>query len=235
MEIARRRRDWKLLPKVVLTRVGSHASSKVVYNLNGALNYLHAGWWLRDHGFVPGVRVRTREQLFDLVGAELADRDVLYLEFGVHEGASLRYWSRLLRNPRSRLHGFDSFLGLPHDWTLEGHERGYFSTGGAVPLIDDPRVELFTGWFEETLPRYRWSAHEALVVMLDADLYTSTATVLEHVRERLRPGSYLYFDQFHHRGDELRAFAELVDEHELRFRLVGATTELSSVLFQRLP
>jgi hypothetical protein len=221
--------------KLVLTRVGARCSGGLVYNLNGAFNYLHVGWWLQSHGFTDGVRVDSREQLFDLIAARLADRDVLYLEFGVHQGASIRYWSRLLQNPDSRLHGFDSFLGLPHDWTLEGHGRGYFSTNGSLPAVDDPRVQFFPGWFEETLPRYRWSEHDALVVMLDADLYTSTATVLDFVRERLAPGSYLYFDQFHHRGDELRAFAELVDEHELRFRLVGASTDLSNVLFQRLP
>jgi hypothetical protein len=221
--------------KLLLTRVGAKCSGGLVYNLNGAFNYLHVGWWLHAHGFGGGVRVGSREELWDLVAADLADRDVLYLEFGVHQGASMRYWSRLLRNPSSRLHGFDSFLGLPHDWTLEGHERGYFSTNGAVPEVDDPRVEFFPGWFEDTLPQYRWSEHDALVVMLDADLYTSTSTVLAHVRDRLAPGSYLYFDQFHHRADELRAFEELIDEHELRFRLVGASHDLSNVLFQRLP
>jgi hypothetical protein len=228
-------RGWKHVPKVLLTRLGAVCGDGLVYNLNGAFNYLHVGWWLRTHRFRPGALVGSREDLFDLVGRKLGDRDVLYLEFGVHTGGSMRYWSRLLRNPRSRLHGFDSFEGLPHDWTLEGHERGYFSTNGTLPAVDDPRVEFFVGWFEDTLPRYEWHEHEALVVMLDADLYTSTATVLSHVRDRLRPGSYVYFDQFHHRSDELRAFAELLDEHQLRFRLVGASRDLSNVLFERLP
>jgi len=226
--------DWKLVPKVTLTRVGAACSERVLYNLNGVFNYLHVGWWLQAHGFEPGLRVKSRYELFDLVGREIADRDVLYLEFGVHMGKSISYWSKLLRNPRSRLHGFDSFVGLPHDWSLDGHERGYFSTGGAIPEIDDPRVEFFPGWFEETLPRYAWTEHDVLVVMIDADLYSSTSTVLSFVRERLRPGSFLYFDEFHHRGDELRAFAELVDEHDLRFRLVGASRELSNVLFERV-
>ena len=138
------------------------------------------------------------------------------------------------RNPRSKLHGFDSFLGLPHDWSLEGHARGYFSTGGNAPVIDDPRVSLFAGWFDETLPAYEWPSYEVLVVMMDADLYSSTVTALEHVKHRLLPGSYLYFDQFHHRADELRAFAELLDETPLRFELAVASRDMSSLAFRCL-
>ena len=58
---------------------------------------------------------------------------------------------------------------------------------------------------------------------------------LGFVRDKLHPGFYLYFDQFHHRCDELRAFAEPEDGHDLGFRLVGTSRELSNVLFQRLP
>ena len=229
------RDDSKLPVKVALTRLGTLCTPSLIYGLNGAFNYLHVGWWLRAHGYEPTVRVTSRYELFDLLAREIGERDVLYLEFGVHAGVSMRYWSRLLKSPRSRLHGFDSFVGLPHDWSLEGHGRGYFSTGGAVPEIEDPRVSFFPGWFEDTLPEYVWPEYDVLVVMMDADLYSSTTTVLSSVRERLRPGSYLYFDQFHHRCDELRAFAELADEHDMRFRLVGASRQLSSLLFQRLP
>jgi hypothetical protein len=229
-------RDASKLPlKVALTRLGTLCTPSLIYGLNGVFNYLHVGWWLRVHGYEPTVRVTSRYELFDLLAGEIGERDVLYLEFGVHAGVSMRYWSGLLKSPRSRLHGFDSFVGLPHDWSLEGHGRGYFSTGGAVPEIEDPRVSFYPGWFEDTLPEYVWPEYDVLVVMMDADLYSSTTTALSFVRERLRPGSYLYFDQLHHRCDELRAFAELVDEHDIHFRLVGASRELSRVLFQRLP
>jgi Macrocin-O-methyltransferase (TylF) len=227
--------DKKEPAKTLLTRLGALCSPRVVYELNGVFNYLHVGWWLRAHGFRPQVRLRTREDLFARLAAAIADRDVLYLEFGVREGASLRQWSRLLQNPRSALIGFDSFRGLPHDWTLEGHARGDFSTSGEAPKIDDPRVRFVVGWFDETLPDFDWPEHDVLVVMLDADLYTSTSVVLQHVKARLGPGSYLYFDQFHHRCDELRAFAELIDENpELRFELWAASRDLSNVAFKRL-
>jgi hypothetical protein len=226
--------DGKATAKVLLTRLGSVCSSRAIYNLNGVFNYLHVGWWLRAHGFRPSVRVSSRDELFRLIAAEVAERQVLYLEFGVAHGSSIRRWSELLHNPRSALHGFDSFLGLPHDWSLEGHERGYFSTGGRPPVIDDPRVQFFVGWFEETLPDYRWPDHEVLVVVMDADLYSSTSIALQHVKHRLVPGSYLYFDQFHHRCDELRAFAELLDEKLFSFQLLAASQDLSNVAFKRI-
>jgi hypothetical protein len=225
----------KKAAKILLTRLGPVCSARAIYNLNGAFNYLYVGWWLHAHGFRPDLLVDSREELFELIAADVGERDVLYLEFGVAKGASIRQWAKLLQSPRSHLHGFDSFLGLPHDWSLEGHERGYFSTGGVVPEVQDARVRFFKGWFEETLPGYSWPEHDVLVVVMDADLYSSTATVLHHLADHLQPGSYLYFDQFHHRADELRAFAEFLEESALAFRLVGATRELTSVVFQRPP
>jgi hypothetical protein len=226
--------DRKAPAKVLLTRIGALFGARAIYNLNGAFNYLHVGWWLRAHGFRPRVRVRSREQLFRHLAAGIAERRVLYLEFGVARGDSIRQWSELLRNPDSALHGFDSFLGLPHDWSLGGHGRGFFATGGRQPEIDDPHVRFFVGWFKDTLPDYEWPEHEVLLVMMDADLYISTSTALQHIKDRLVPGSYLYFDEFHHRCDELRAFAELLDETPFTFELVAASSDLSMTAFRRV-
>ncbi len=224
----------KTIAKRLLVHTGAASSGRTIYNLNGAFNYLHVGWWLRSHGFEPGEFFPSRYELFDRIAAEIGGRETLYLEFGVAQGVSMSYWAGLLANPASHLHGFDSFLGLPHDWSLEGHGRGYFSTGGSLPSIDDPRVELFPGWFDETFPQYVWPDHDALVCMLDADLYASTVAVLDFVKGHLGKGSYLYFDQFHHRSDELRAFSEFLDENPMTFRLMGATHEFSCVAFQRV-
>ncbi len=101
-----------------------------------------------------------------------------------------------------------------------------------MPEIDDPRVRFFVGRFEETLPHYTWPEHEVLVVLMDADLYSSTSIALRYIRDRLRSGSYLYFDQFHHRCDELRAFAEILDESAFEFELTVASRDLSMVAFK---
>jgi hypothetical protein len=144
----------------------------------------------------------------------------------------MRYWSKLLRNPASYLHGFDSFEGLPADWILD-RPAGHFSTQGRPPQISDPRVTFFKGWFEDTLPGYTWPDYEALVVNADADLYSSTVTVLKAVEERIVTGTFLYFDEFNHRCDEMRAFGELLDRSGMSFQLFAASHDLAHVAFRR--
>jgi hypothetical protein len=219
--------------KALLTRIGAMLPERTLYYLNGLVNYLEVGHWMRARGFDTRVRFDDKWKLFDFAAEKVADRDVLYLEFGVSRGDSFRYWSRALRSPNAKLHGFDSFAGLPTDWIL-GKPKGTFSTGGEPPQVDDPRARFFQGWFQDTLPTYSWPDHERLFVNLDADLYSSTVVVLDALAERLRPGTLLYFDEFNHRADELRAFSEFLDRTGMRFRLLAATRTLAGVLFERV-
>lgn len=48
------------------------------------------------------------------------------------------------------------------------------------------------------------------------------------------PGTYIYFDEFYHRFDVLRAFDEFVNTTGMKFSLVGATRFLKHVVFQRV-
>ena len=73
-----------------------------------------------------------------------------YLEFGVWEGESIRWWTENNREPTSSFHGFDSFEGLPVNW--EGMPKGAFSTGGVTPDIPDPRCHFVKGYFHQTFP-----------------------------------------------------------------------------------
>jgi hypothetical protein len=219
--------------KYCLTRAGELLSPHLIYNLDSTVNYLEVGRWMRASGYDTACRVGRREQLFDMVAAHVAQRDVLYMEFGVYQGDTIRYWSELLRNPKSKLHGFDSFEGLPENW-LPQRPKGHFSLQGQVPQIDDPRVKFFPGWFEQTLPDYTLPAHDVLVLNFDADLYSSTIFVLNAVERAIVPGTYIYFDEFNHRSHELRAFREFIERTGMRYSLLGATRCLDQVLFQRI-
>lgn len=141
-------------------------------------------------------------------GLSCAPESGLVAEFGVYTGETLRR----IAARRPGAYGFDSFQGLPQDW------RGAYRKG-AFAVDDAPSVEnavLQVGWFEDTIEPFLASTPgPAAFLHLDADLYTSTATVLEAFEDRIRAGTVLVFDEyFNYPGwqeHEHRAFREYVD------------------------
>ncbi len=99
--------------KSTMTWLGVFVPAGVIGQLNCVLNYLTVGRWMKENNFVVHSRLRSYENVFDRISQDVSRKRVLYLEFGVFEGYSMRYWSMLLLNPESHLHGFDSFEGLP--------------------------------------------------------------------------------------------------------------------------
>jgi hypothetical protein len=113
---------------------------------------------------------------------------VSYLEFGVANGDSLKRMAAKFVNPDTRFIGFDSFLGLPEDWSVGASERriipkGTFSRQGRLPTIDDPRVSYVAGWFQNTVPNFLEEHTEQLKQQItfahfDADLYSANLFLL---------------------------------------------------------
>lgn len=120
-----------------------------------------------------------------------APAEGLVLEFGVASGSTLRTIAAAWPGP---VYGFDSFDGLPEHWRL-GYDAGAFATD-AVPEV--PGAELVVGLFEDVLPRFL-AEHPGPVafVHVDCDLYSSTRTVLQHLGDRLVPGTVLLFDEYY--------------------------------------
>lgn len=218
--------------KTALVRFGSALSPLAFRLLDSTYSYLAVGQWLRTQE-LPIRTYATREALFEEIAGEVRGENVLYLEFGVYEGASMRTWSTLLAGQHASLHGFDSFEGLPDTWNA-ANPAGHFSTQGRVPDVMDDRITFFAGWFSDTLASYEAPAHDRLIINFDADLYASTKCVLDHLEPLIVPGTYLYFDEFANHDHELRAFQEYVKRTDLRLRLIGATPDLQHVAFQVL-
>jgi hypothetical protein len=145
----------------------------------------------------------------------------------------MSWWSAALRNPESHLHGFDSFEGLPEPFDDAGgkYAKGWFSTGGRAPQIDDPRVTFYKGLFDQTLPAYKPPTYDVLFVNVDADLYSSTIYVLRALRPYFIPGVYLYMDDMSRPDHEPRALAEFMAESGLKFRALAADQTLNNILF----
>ena len=146
----------------------------------------------------------------------LAPTGGMALEFGVYSGTTLSQIAAARGG--TDVFGFDSFEGLPEDWRA-GFRAGTFAVE-EIPQVDG--ADLVVGWFSDTLPAFL-DAHPGPVDLLhlDADLYSSTATVLELVGPRLRPGSVVVFDEYlNHPGwqdGEHRAWREHVAAHDLEF------------------
>jgi hypothetical protein len=67
--------------------------------------------------------------------------DGLIMEFGVYQGASLR---AIAQRVTQVVHGFDSFEGLPEDWTYF-QKRGRFSQQGRAPKLEESNVQNTPG------------------------------------------------------------------------------------------
>ena len=215
----------------LLVAAGRRARDRHLVLLDALVGYVALGRWLRRRGWRVPPRVPAREDVFTAAVDALGPGRLLYVELGVHEGRSLRWWAAAVPDPDARFVGFDSFEGLPEPWN-PGAPRGHFATGGAVPEIEDPRVSLVPGWFEDTLPHWKPPGHERLFVTFDADLYSSTLTGLRAVRPCLVPGSWLYFDELNDAHHELRAFDEFLDESGLQVEPVVVAANLRQWLFR---
>jgi hypothetical protein len=92
-------------------------------------------------------------------------------------------------------------------------------------------VQFHKGWFHESLPQFLDDTDHgdepAAFVHADADLYTSTITVLDILCSRalLRKGSILIFDEFWNYPNweegEYKAWLEIVDKFDLQYEYFG--------------
>jgi hypothetical protein len=159
---------------------------------------------------------------FALLKAAIDQIDVqgLYCEFGVYRAKTINFIASLVPG---EVHGFDSFEGLPEDWR-QAHEKGTFAVW-ALPKVR-PNVRLHKGWFEDTIPAFR-EQHPGKIAFLhlDADLYSSTRTVLEWLGDGIVPGTVIAFDEFFNypgwREGEYKAFMEFCLERGAEVRYLG--------------
>jgi hypothetical protein len=153
----------------------------------------------------------------------LAPEEGMACEFGVFGGGTLKAVAAA-RSGRET-YGFDSFEGLPEDWR-PNIPAGAF-TAEVAPEVDG--ATIVAGWFADTLPGFL-AEHPGPVAFLhlDADLYSSTKTVLDAIGGRLRPGSVVLFDEyFNYPGwerHEHRAWREFVERNGVKFEYVCYTS-----------
>ena len=153
-------------------------------------------------------------------------------EFGVYKGASINFFAK--RCPKAHVLGFDSFEGLEEDWYGFIMAKSSFSTAGKLPKVEN-NVELFKGWFEDTMS----SCHDRLqeqqikILHMDADTYKPTLFVLNSLSKNLKKGSIIIFDEYlgypSWELHEFKAWREVVKSQDIKYQYIGYTDKQVAV------
>ena len=161
--------------------------------------------------------------------------DGLIAEFGVNEGGTVSFIAK--NNAGRTVHGFDSFEGLPEDWSGNKMHAGYFNRNGQLPRVPS-NVVLHAGWFDKSLPKFLDEhAGPAAFLHVDCDLYSSTVTIFENFAPRIVEGTVIVFDEYfnypnwqHH---EHKAFEEFKRTSGLTFRYIAYSIQQIAVVAEK--
>lgn len=182
--------------------------------------------------------VGNEQDLFDVATSHVA-LDGLWMEFGVATGRTTNY---IAGKAPGVVYGFDSFEGLPEDFTLSVR-KGHFKQ--EKPPNVAKNIQLETGLFQDTLEGFL-AVHRKNVayVHLDADLYSSTRYVLFALagHGRIREGTIIQLDDVFYfepgqnawYTDEFRAFFEFVDEFGVEFKWLGYSGQRAAVKITKI-
>ena len=142
------------------------------------------------------------------------------LEFGVATGRTIRHLSKFL--PKYQIWGFDSFQGLPEDWSWLFPKGSFKNTKPRVPN----NVHLVEGMFDQTLPGWCSNLKGPIALLhIDCDLYSSTKTVLDLLDDRLVVGTVIVFDEYLNfpgwQQDEFGAWQNHVMDNNIEYEYIG--------------
>lgn len=154
---------------------------------------------------------------------EIAAAGQHFLDLGVYKGGSTRRLAKTF--PSATIHGFDSFEGLPEDWSHV--MKGQFGdVKGQLPDMPD-NVKLYKGWFEDTLPPWSAANPEGSIALLrvDCDIYSSTKTIFDVLGPRLQKGTWICFDEligyYGFQEHEHKAFMEFIVKTGFSFEYIA--------------
>lgn len=177
--------------------------------------------WKKD---VSCTTFQTRPEIYQYLHDNNVVEDELdYLEFGVFEGKSMRWWTEHIKTGSARFVGFDTFTGLPDSW--EGYEAGHFNVAGNYPDIQDDRLSFVKGLFHETLPGFlnSFERRGQLIIHNDSDLYGSTIFVLMQLLPILKAGDLIVFDELFYVTSEFRALCDALEGFPFSYEVVSGT------------
>ena len=116
--------------------------------------------YLYDNKACPNFN--NKHDYFNYLAKEIIKNNpIQYLEFGVYKGDSIKEWVDLNQNTKSEFFGFDTFKGLPEDWTYT-MKKGEFNLQENIPIIDD---QLWDNITSGTVPCNLLSSRGIFLIM----------------------------------------------------------------------
>lgn len=162
----------------------------------------------------------------------LSNQPLNYMEFGVAQGISFRWFLEQNKNADSNFYGFDTFTGLPEDFG--SYKKGSFNNQNVPPEVNDDRAKFYQGLFQQTLPGFlsQWNKEKRNVLMLDADLYSATMYVLVTLAPHLKKGDIIFFDEFSVPTQEFKAYQDFIKSFHFPLELIAAANNYYFVAFK---
>jgi hypothetical protein len=168
----------------------------------------------------------------------------LVLEFGTATSRTLNQFAYWL--PSKTIYGFDSWQGLPEKFN--DLPAGHFAQELPVVLTN---CELVQGWFgarptqdqssiAEFTARDFSNLHKEPIVLLhlDADLYSSTKTVLNAFAKQIVPGTVILFNEYWNhptwKKHEFRAWQEYCKMYGVQYEYIGYASDHQEVAIRVL-
>ena len=169
---------------------------------------------------MPKAQVTTDANEVLKTALESVTLDGLYLEFGVFSGRTINFISQNI--PEKTIYGFDSFEGLPETWRT-GFGKGHFNKQ-ELPAVN-ANVKLVKGWFNETLSKFITEHNiPCAFIHIDCDLYSSTRTIFELLKNNITTGTVIVFDEYFNyptwEEHEFKAFQEFVTENNMKYEYI---------------
>ncbi len=166
-----------------------------------------------------------------ILESEKLNAPINYLEFGVREGSTFKWWVENNQSAESKFDGFDTFEGLPEDWN--NYKAGEMSVGGKFPAINDNRISFHKGLFQDTLWNFlkKFNDDKRKVIHIDSDLYTSALFVLTSLAPLLKKNDVIIFDEFGVPQHEFLVYDEFIRSFRIPLKMIGACNNYLHVAF----
>jgi Macrocin-O-methyltransferase (TylF) len=168
-------------------------------------------------------------------GIQATKIDGVVAEFGVNQGGTINFLAKQM--PKRKLHGFDSFEGLPESWSGNQMAAGSFNNGGKLPKVP-ANVALHKGWFSDTLPLWvEAHGHEKIALLhVDCDLYSSTVAIFDALEKQIVAGTVIVFDEYFNypawQVHEHKAFQEFLTRTGRKCRYLAYSFQQVAVVME---